>query len=143
VWNLDTSIEWTTKLVHIEKGFGEHFEVEERLDETSAKEAAAFQYTAVTDPLFDELADTIGLKSVVSDQDVETAFLKPPSGSRGNLRVALAEHFGESIETLSWSYIKLGRGRSMLNFQFEDLDGWTNEEVSNFIAEMVSKTSNT
>ncbi len=137
--DLDTSVEWATKLVHIEEGFGEHFEVEERLDEASAKEAAAFQYTAVTDPLFDELADAIGLRRVVSDEDVETAFLKPPSGSRGSLRVALAERFGDSIETLSWSYVKFRRERSTLNFQFKGLDGWTKEEVSNFIAEVASQ----
>jgi hypothetical protein len=139
--DLDTSVEWATKLVHIEEGFGEHFEVEERLDKASAKEAAAFQYTAVTDPLFDELADAIGLRRIVSDEDVETAFLKPPSGSRGSLRVALAERFGDSIETLSWSYVKFRRERSTLNFQFKGLDGWTKEEVSNFIADVASQMS--
>jgi hypothetical protein len=135
---LDTSIEWATKLIHIEEGFGDHFEVEEELDEPSAKEAAAFQYTAVTDPLFDDLSEAIGLKRVVSDEEVENAFLKPPSGSRGSLRVALAERFGDTIETLSWSYVKLRRGKSILNFPFEGLDGWTKEEISNFIAETTS-----
>jgi hypothetical protein len=139
--DLDTSVEWATKLVHIEEGFGKHFEVEERLDEASAKEAAAFQYTAVTDPLFDELADAIGLRRVVSDKDVETAFLKPPSRSRGCLRTALVERFEDSIETLSWSYVKLRQKRSTLNFHFECLDGWTKEEVSNFIAEVASQMS--
>ncbi len=139
--DLDTSVEWATKLVHIEGGFGDHFEVEEGLDEPSAKEAAAFQYTAVTDSLFDELADAIGLRRVVSDMDIENAFLKPPSGSRGSLRVALAERFGDTIETLSWSYVKLRRGRSTLNFPFESLDGWTKEEISSFMAEMASQMS--
>ena len=111
------------------------------MDEASAKEAAAFQYTAVTDPLFDELADAIGLRRVVSDKDVETAFLKPPSGSRGSLRVALVERFEDSIETLSWSYVKLRRDRSTLNFPFEGLDGWTKEAVSDFIAEVASQMS--
>jgi hypothetical protein len=139
--DLDTSIEWATKLVHIEEGFGERFEVEEGLDESSAKEAAAFQYTAVTDPLFDEIADAIGLKRVVSDEDVENAFLRPPSRSRGSLRVALAERFGDTIETLSWSYVKLRRGRSTVNFPFEGLDGWTRDEISSLLAEMTSQVS--
>jgi hypothetical protein len=55
--------------------------------------------------------------------------------------MALVERFGDSIETLSWSYVKLRRERSTLNCHFEGLDGWTKEEVSNFIAEVASQMS--
>jgi len=58
-----------------------------------------------------------------------------------SFRIALTERFGETIETLSWSYVKLRRGRSTLNFPFEGLDGWTRDEISSFMAEMASQVS--
>ena len=136
---LASSIEWVTKLVFIEESFTDHFSIEEGLNEASAKRAAANQYTAVTDPFFDELSDSLSLRRIVSDDDIEHAFQEPPSRSRGYLRVVLAKHFRDSIDTMSWSYIKLKKRRSTLNFPFEILDGWTQEAVPMFIAEIESQ----
>jgi proteasome accessory factor A len=136
---LVSSIEWVTKLVFIEESFTDHFSIEEGLDEASAKRAAANQYTAVTDPFFNELSESLSLRRIISDKEIESAFLEPPSGSRGYLRVVLAEHFRDSIDTMSWSYIKLKKRRSTLNFPFEILDGWTQEAVPKFIAEIESQ----
>ncbi len=136
--DLDTSLEWVIKLTLIE-GLHENFQVEEGLSETSAREAAVFQYTAVTDPLFDELMEKHGIRTIVSEADVERAFMDPPEESRGELRVALAQHFKGSLQTLSWSYLKLRPEQHLYPFSFQSLDGWTPDEISRKIAEIESQ----
>ena len=140
--DLDRSIEWVIKLSLIERGLLDNFKVEEGLDEASAKEAAAFQYTAVTDPLFDELVESHGIRSVVSAADIEKAFAEPPDESRGVLRTAIAEEFGESIASLSWSYVKLRKGHSVVTSHFPSLDGWTEDKISGKLADIGSKIDN-
>jgi hypothetical protein len=139
--DLDKSVEWVIKKTLIEDGYQENFHHEEGLDEASAKEAAAFQYTAVTDPLFDELTERHGLRTVVSKAEVERAFLEPPPDSRGMLRVGLARHLQGSLETLSWSYLKYREDRKRLTYYFESLDGWTEERISWVLKDLDSKIS--
>jgi len=141
--SLDTSIEWVIKLNLIERGLRETFSLDDELDEASAKETAAFQYTAVTDPLYDDLAENHGLRRMVSDEDIERAFLNPPVDSRASLRTYLAEEFGDSLETLSWSYIKTKIGRRRQTFNFEDLDGWSPGAIERKVAEISSKLRET
>jgi len=128
--DLDKSVEWVIKKSLIEDGYQDHFHHEEGLDEASAKKAAAFQYTAVTDPLFDELTERHGLRTIVTEAEIEKAFLDPPEDSRGRLRIALARHLEGSLETLSWSYLKYREGRKRLTYLFEELDGWTEDRVA-------------
>ena len=128
--DLGTSIEWVIKLSLIERGFDDSFQLDEGLDEASAKEAAAFQYTAVTDPLFDELVERHGIRTMVSDEEVEGAFRDPPRGGRGELRVAIADRFSEELASLSWSYAKLRKGRAVVQFPFLDMDGWSHGRIS-------------
>jgi len=139
--DLDKSVEWVIKKTLIEDSYKENFRHEEGLDEASAKEAAAFQYTAVTDPLFDELTERHGLKTIVTQDEVEKAFLEPPANSRGMLRVALARRLEGSLETLSWSYLKYREGRKRLTYGFENLDGWTEERVAWAVKDLDSKIS--
>jgi len=139
--SLDRSIEWVTKLSLIERGFQENFQLEEGLNEDSAKRAAAFQYTAVTDPLFDELAEKHAFKQVVSKRETEKAFIKPPESSRGGLRVALAARFRDSLKEMSWSHIELRNGNSFLSHPFQNLVGWTQDEIDRTIREIEFKFS--
>ena len=133
---LDRSVEWVIKLGLIEKGLEENFQLEEGLEGASAKEAAAFQYTAVTDPLFETLVERHGIRTVVSEEDVERAFMDPPGESRGGLRVAIADRFEGSLASLSWSYAKLRKGRTIVPYDFLNLDGWTRKEVTRTLSEI-------
>jgi len=139
--DLDRSVEWVIKKTLIEDGYQDNFQHEEGLDEASAKEAAAFQYTAVTDPLFDQLTEKHGLRTVISEAEVENAFLEPPADSRGKLRVALAKHLQGSLETLSWSFLKYRENRKRLTFGFESLDGWTDESIACRVKDLNSRIS--
>jgi len=141
--SLETSVEWVIKLHLIERGLRETFSLDDELDEASAKVAAAFQYTAVTDPLYDELVENHRLRRMVSDEDIERAFLEPPTDSRAGLRTRLAEEFEDILETLSWSYIKTRQGRRRQTFSFEDLDGWSPEAIEKKVAELSSKLQET
>ena len=139
--DLDKSVEWVIKKTLIEDGYQENFRHEEGMDEATAKEAAAFQYTAVTDPLFDELSERHGLRTIVTQDEVERAFLEPPADSRGMLRVSLARHLEGSLETLSWSFLKYRKGRKRLTYGFESLDGWTDERVAWAVKDLDSRIS--
>ena len=139
--DLDKSVEWVIKKTLIEDDYQENFQNEGGLDEASAKEAAVFQYTAVTDPLFDELTERHELRTIVSEADIERAFLEPPADSRGILRVALARHLQGSLETLSWSYLKYREGRKRLTYNFESLDDWTDEKIAWALKDLDSQIS--
>ena len=139
--DLDKSVEWVIKKTLIEDGYQENFRHEEGLDEASAKAAAAFQYTAVTDPLFDELTERRGLRTIATQDEVERAFLEPPADSRGMLRVALAKHLQGSLETLSWAFLKYQEGRKRLTYGFESLDGWTDERIAWALNDLDSRIS--
>ena len=95
------------------------------MGEGDARTALLNQYMSVTDPLFDELVDEGKVKSVLSEERVEKAFLEPPVDSRGVLRVALAREFRESIRSISWAYIKLLPKISYMPIEFNELDDWT------------------
>jgi hypothetical protein len=141
IGDLDGSVEWVIKKTLIEDGYHDNFQHEEGLDEVAAKEAAAFQYTAVTDPLFEGLTEKHGLRTIVTEAEVERAFLEPPVDSRGRLRVALARHLGGSLETLSWSYLKYREDRKRLTYPFESLDGWDEESILRATEELDSRIS--
>ncbi|TRO48000.1 hypothetical protein E2P65_03575 [Candidatus Bathyarchaeota archaeon] len=133
--DLNTSIEWLIKLGLIERGFHQNFQVEEGLDEKTAKETAVYQYSAVTDPLFDSLVKEHGIKTVISEGDVERAFMEPPVESRGEFRVAAARRLKGSLSSVSWSNIKLRKGYRRLQYDFLELDGWNPEEIEARIRE--------
>jgi len=133
--DLNTSLEWLIKLALIERGFHQHFQVEEGLDEKNAKEAAVHQYTAVTDPLFDALVEEHGIRTVISEREVERAFMEPPKNSRGEFRVAAAKRLEESLSSVSWSNLKLKKGYRRLQYDFPELDGWCPEEIEARIRE--------
>jgi hypothetical protein len=138
--SLDTSIEWVIKMRLGERFLGE-LSLEDGLDADSAKTAAMFQYTAVTDPLYEDLVESRGLKTVVSEPDIERAFTYPPEESRGELRVALARRFKDKLKTISWSYIKVRPELHMYPFEFNTLDGWTPAKIEEKIAEIESTLS--
>ena len=131
--SLDTSIEWVIKRKLAENGL-EAYNVEGGMGEGDARTALLNQYMAITDPLFDELVDDGKVKSVVSKEDVEKAFLEPPVDSRGVLRVALAREFRESIKSISWAYIKLLPKIRYQPIEFNELDSWTPEKVDEKLA---------
>lgn len=132
---LETSIEWVIKL-SLAENYLEELDIEDGLDPDSAKTAALFQYTAVTDPLYEELVERRGLRTVVSEADVEKAFEGPPEESRGELRVALARRFKDEVKTMSWSYLKARPELHMHPFEFNDLGGWTPERIEDKISEI-------
>ncbi len=134
---LDTSIEWVIKRKLAENGL-DAYNVEGGMGEGDARTALLNQYMAVTDPLFDELVDYGKVKSVVSEDDVEKAFLEPPVDSRGVLRVALAREFRDSIKSISWAYIKLLPKIRYQPIEFNELDGWTPEKVKELLDQVRS-----
>ncbi|MCW4049748.1 MAG: proteasome accessory factor PafA2 family protein [Candidatus Bathyarchaeota archaeon] len=135
--SLDTSIEWVIKMRLTEKVLDEYI-VEEGLSMDAAKEAAMYQYTAVTDPLYDELVESHGLRTIISEENVKKAFMDPPCESRGTLRVALAKRFKDELKTMSWSYIKLKPEINYYPFEFNELGGWTNKKIKAKTAEIQS-----
>jgi len=135
--SLDTSIEWVIKQKLAENGL-DSFNVEGGMGEGEARTALLNQYMSVTDPLFDELVDDGRVKSVISEDDVEKAFLEPPGDSRGVLRVALAREFRESIKSISWAYIKLLPKIRYQPIEFNELNGWTPEKVEGKLSEVRS-----
>ncbi len=136
--SLDTSVEWVIKKRLTEEGLDE-FDLEEGLRPEAAREAALFQYTAVTDPLYEELVERRGLKTMVSEDDVERAFKEPPIESRGRLRVALAMRLKDHIKTISWSHLKLRPEIHYPAFEFNSLGGWTSEEIDRKLEEIEAK----
>ncbi len=135
--SLDTSIEWVIKKKLAENAL-EVYNVEEGMGEGAARMALLNQYMAVTDPLFYELVDEGKVKSIISEESVEKAFLDPPIDSRGVLRVALAGEFRESIKSISWAYIKLEPKIRYQSIEFNELDGWTPEKIDGLLDEVRS-----
>jgi len=133
--SLDTSIEWVIKQKLAENGL-DAYNVEGGMGEGEARTALLNQYMSVTDPLLDELVDEGKVKSVVSEESVEKAFLEPPVDSRGVLRVALAREFRDSIKSISWAYIKLLPKIRYQPIEFNELDGWTPEKVKELLDQM-------
>ena len=110
--------------------------IEDGLEKEKEKITAANQYTAVTDPFFDNLVESKNIKKLVSEKEVKEAFLRPPIDSRGQLRVSIAKHLEGKLDTLSWSYLKIKKGRKVLPYAFEDLEGWTNEKINQVIKDV-------
>jgi len=81
------------------------------------------------------------LRTVVSEAEVERAFLEPPVDSRGKLRVALSKHLQGSLETLSWAFLKYRENRKRLTYGFESLDGWTDESIACALKNLDSRIS--
>ncbi len=135
--SLDTSIEWVIKQKLAENGL-DAYNVEGGMGEGEARTALLNQYMSVTDPLLDELVDEGKVKSVVSEESVEKAFLEPPVDSRGVLRVALAREFRDSIKSISWAYIKLLPKIRYQPTEFNELDGWTPEKIKELLDQVRS-----
>ena len=134
--DLDTSLEWVIKMNLIEKGLLDNFQFERGLDETATKETAAFQYTAVTDSLFDDLIEKKNIKKVIPPGEIEKAFMDPPEKSRGEFRVAAANRFQEALDTMSWSHLKLRKGNTFVSYEFPDLDGWNKKVIEKKLLEI-------
>jgi proteasome accessory factor A len=134
--SLDTSIEWVIKKKLADNALD--YSVEGGLEEGDARTALLNQYMAVTDPLFDDLVDEGRVRSIISEEYVEKAFLNPPVDSRGVLRVALAREFRDSIKSISWAYIKLQSKIRYQPIEFNELDGWTPEKVNGVLDEVRS-----
>jgi proteasome accessory factor A len=137
VESLDTSIEWVIKRKLAENGL-DAYNVEGGMGEGDAKTALLNQYMSVTDPLFDELVDEGQVKSILSEERVEKAFLEAPVDSRGVVRVALAREFRESIKSISWAYIKLLPKIRYQPIEFNELEGWTPEKVKELLDQVRS-----
>jgi hypothetical protein len=140
--DLASSLEWVIKLSLIERDFKSYFLAEKGLDEASAKRAATFQYSSVTDPLFDSLVEEHIIKTVVSEKEVESAFRNPPEDSRGEFRVAVAKKFGKNLDTLSWSYLKLKKGYSSIPYYFSSLEGWDETSIEIKLTEIAKIIGN-
>ncbi len=134
--SLDTSIEWVIKKKLAENALD--YSIEGEMEEDGARTALLNQYMAVTDPLFDELVDEGKVRALISEENVEDAFLNPPVDSRGMLRVALAGEFRDSIKSISWAYIKLQPKIRYKPIEFNELDGWTPEKVNGVLDEVRS-----
>jgi len=133
---LDYTLEWRVKLNLIERDIHDHFVVDDSMDEISVKKAAAHQYTAVTDPLFDVIVEEKDLKTVVSEEDIEWAFMNPPVDSRACFRVASAKLYRESLDSMNWSYLKIRKGVKTIPFHFPSLDGWNEIKQKKMLGEV-------
>jgi hypothetical protein len=134
--SLDGSIEWVIKKALAEKVHD--YEVEGELSEETARIALLNQYMAVTDPLYDDLIEENKIRTIVTEEAIERAFLEAPPKSRGVLRVRLSREFGDFIKTMSWSYLKLKPNIRYEPFEFNDLGGWTEEKVQKMMDEISS-----
>ena len=134
--SLDASIEWVIKKKLADNALD--YSVEGGMEEDDARRALLNQYMAVTDPLFDELVEEGKVRALISEKDVENAFLNPPVDSRGVLRVALAGEFRDSIKSISWAYIKLQPKIRYQPIEFNELDGWSPEKVNGVLDEVRS-----
>jgi hypothetical protein len=134
--DLDTSIEWVIKKKLAERATD--YQIEDGLSNEMARTTILNQYTAVTDPLYYDLVEENKVKTIVSEKDIEKAFLEAPFESRGILRVALAREFFGVIKTISWSYLKLRPNIRYEPYEFNNLGGWTKEKVQEMIDEVGS-----
>ena len=132
--SLDDSIEWVIKRKLAQNSHFYDFEGD--IGEKEAKKVILNQYMAVTDPLYDELVEDGEIKSIIPEEKVERAFLEPPEESRGELRVALAKEFNDSIKSISWAYIKLNPMIRYQPVEFNELNGWTPEKVEETLAQV-------
>jgi len=130
--DLADTVEWVTKLVVVEKGFENYFEYQG--DIVEGKVAADYQYTAVTESLFEELEEELGLKKLFSEDQVKWAIANPPPNSRAKARVRLADMFKNDLDEISWSSIAI-RGRTVLMLE---LDSWEDHKIDK-LAEDVKK----
>jgi hypothetical protein len=134
--SIEDKIEWVIKLNLIDKRIPETFSIESGLSEQEAKEAAVHQYMAVTDPLYDELVEDGKIKTVLDDEVIQRAFVKPPPESRGELRVAISKHFRDRMRTISWSYLKLPSKIHYYPIEFNEVGGWTQVKINEKIREI-------
>jgi hypothetical protein len=134
--SLDDELEWVIKQRLIDKGLPETFSFDAELSEMEAKEAAVHQYMAVTDPLYDELVEAGKIKTLLGEEEIQRAFMKPPPESRGELRVAISRHFRERMKTISWSYMKLPSKIHYYPIEFNEMEGWTHERIDEKIKEI-------
>lgn len=117
---LDKRVEWAIKLGLIEERVDDFFEFESGISDEEKREAANFQYMAVTESLFDELEEELGIRRVVSDESISEAVFQPPRGSRAELRVTLASRFRDRLDDISWEGVTIA-GKQFL---YSVLDGW-------------------
>jgi len=128
--DLADSVEWITKFVILEKDFENYFEYQG--DVIEGKVAADNQYTAVTENLFEEFEEELGLKRLFNEDQVKWAITNPPPNSRAKARVKLADTFKNDLDDISWSSIAI-RGRTVLMLE---LDGWSDERINELIEDV-------
>jgi len=127
--DLATRLEWAMKLKVIEKEFSQFFEEKPTPE---LKEAAVNQWTAVTDPTYDELAEELKVVRIVSDEEILQAVLNPPPETRAYLRVTLAERLQRHLRDLGWSHFQVDERV----YAVEQLEGWTPERVEELISKV-------
>ncbi len=134
--SLDGSIEWVIKKTLAENI--QDYSFEEELSDEAARITLLNQYMAVTDPFYDELVEENKVRTIVSEEAVERAFLEPPEESRGVLRVRLAREFMDSVKTMSWAYLKLKPSIRYESFTFNELGEWTDDKIQQLVMEIRS-----
>jgi proteasome accessory factor A len=132
--SLEGCIEWVIKKNLAENAVD--YIVNNDLSEEAAGITLLNQYMAVTDPFYDQLVNNNKIKTVVNEEEIEQAFYVAPPESRGYLRVELAKALGDSVKTISWSYLKLKPMIRYHPFTFNELNGWTDEKIKKLIDEI-------
>jgi len=127
---LTRKIEWIVKLDLFEWDFDRYFDRDP--DIASPKETANNAYCAVTDSLFEELENELGLVRLFNDEEVEHAISEPPVISRARARVKIAERFKDYVDEIDWDHLVIGGEKFMLH---EDVV-WNDESISNMISEI-------
>ena len=130
--SLTREIEWAIKLDLFEWNLERYFDVDPSM--TFAKETANNTYCAVTDPLFDELENELGIGRVLGDEEIDEAIRRPPMFSRAKARVEIAKRFEGSVDEIDWDYIVIGGKKFWLR---EDVD-WNDENIENTVKEIVA-----
>lgn len=100
---LHQRLDWTLKKYIIENEI-DNFSCDIYYDDDISKKiSACFDFTNVCDyDLYEKTADKIGVKRVLTEQDIAEAILEPPANSRAALRVRIARELQKV--TMGWNY---------------------------------------
>jgi Pup amidohydrolase len=79
--------------------------------------------------LYDALVKQGRIRRLVTDEQVETALVTAPAGTRGAVRGLLLARFGREIRKLEWDSVTFGSNGREVRLQFDEITGPLVERV--------------
>lgn len=128
--SLANQIEWAIKLHLFEHHFDRYFESDSSI--SYCQETANNAFCAVTDPLFDELEEELGIGRLVGEDDICESLRLPPVPSRANARSEIERAFQGRVDGVGWEHMVIGGKKYSLS---EDVE-WDEEAIATRVGEI-------